>query len=232
MNHPATFVPWLAFLWGLTGGFSHCIGMCGVFVASYANATGPKDSRPHPERHLLFHGGRLFSLVTLGTLGGLLGSVSHIWAQAQGWVSLFAGILLIALALGFAGVIPALRIPEPDVLGAGGGKLRRLFVKTLQSRHGLRPLLIGLFVGLLPCGLTYQALIPATLSGSPGRGALTMLMFGLGGIPGLLTLAVFGGALLGKILMNPVFRNRMTLVSAAIMAVMGVDFLMRAFPNL
>jgi len=232
MTHGPTYLPYLAFLWGLAGGFSHCIGMCGIFVAMYSNAAGSAGKGLHPERHIMFHGGRLFSLTTLGVIGGLLGTIGHGWAQAQGWISLAAGIVLICLALGFAGIIPAFRIPEPDVLGAGGGRLRKLFVRVLQSDHKLRPLFIGMFVGLLPCGLTYQALIPSALSGSPGHGALTMFLFGLGGVPGLLTLGVFGGALMGRFLMNPIFRTRMTYVSAVIMAVMGAAFIVRAIPNM
>ena len=232
MIHEPSYLPLLAFLWGLAGGFSHCIGMCGIFVAMYANAAGPAGKRPHPERHFMFHGGRLLSLTGLGVIGGLLGTIGHGWAQTQGWISLAAGLALICLALGFAGVIPAFRIPEPDVLGAGGGRLRKQFVRVLQSDHTLRPLLIGMFVGLLPCGLTYQALIPAALSGSPLRGALTMFLFGLGGVPGLLTLGLFGSALMGRFLMNPIFRTRMTYVSAAIMAVMGAAFILRAIPNI
>lgn len=232
MTNSPTFVPWFALGWGLAGGFSHCIGMCGIFVATYANATGPVDGRPHPGRHVLFHTGRLASLTGLGILGGFAGSLGHVWAQAQGWVTLAAGIVMVGLALGLAGVVPWFRIPEPDILGAGGGKMRRLFVRTLQSQHALRPLAIGIFVGLLPCGLIYQTLLSAIATGSVALGALTMLMFGLGGIPGLLTLALFSGALLGKILMNPVFRNRMTLVSALIMGAMGCAFVYRAIQNL
>jgi sulfite exporter TauE/SafE len=232
MIHSSATLPLLAFLWGLIGGFSHCIGMCGIFVVTYSSATRPGAGRSGAQRHLLFHGGRLLSLVSLGAIGGLIGTIDHNWAKSQGWISLGAGILMVALALGFSGLVPAWRIPEPDVLGAGGGRLRKVFVHVLQSDHVLRPLLIGVFVGLLPCGLIYQALIPATLSGSAGYGALTMLLFGLGGVPGLLTLALLGNAAFARVLTNPVFRLRMTYVASAIMAVIGAAFVLRAVPNL
>ncbi|MBV9850754.1 MAG: sulfite exporter TauE/SafE family protein [Armatimonadetes bacterium] len=224
----------LALAWGLAGGFSHCIGMCGVFVVSYAGMPGRGAPRRfvHLERHILFHGGRLLSLAALGLVGGALGDLTRRWASAQGLLSVAAGVTLLGLALGFAGILPRFKIPEPDVLGTGGGRGRRLFLRVLQSRHALRPLLIGLFVGLLPCGLTYQALIPAALTRSPWAGAATMLCFGLGTVPGLLTLGLFGNALFGGLLMNLKFRRAMTGVAAALMAVMGLAFLWRGLPNI
>lgn len=233
MNATTMPIDLLALAWGLAGGFSHCIGMCGIFVVSYAGMPG-KDTRQrfvHPERHVLFHGGRLLSLTALGLIGGWIGAQGHRWATLQGAVSLVVGALMLGLALGMAGLIPAFRLPEPDVLGAGGGRGRRLFVRVLQSQSVLKPLLIGLFVGLLPCGLTYNALI-ATFTLAPIPGALLMLCFGLGTVPGLLTLGLFGNALFGGLLTTPRFRAAMTRVAAALMAVMGLAFLWRSLPNL
>ena len=202
-------------------------------MVSYAGMP-EKDQRRrwvHPERHLLFHGGRLLTLTTLGLLGGTIGALGHHWAAIQGVVSLVAGIVMLALALGFAGIVPQLKIPEPDVMGAGGGRMRRLFVRALQSRSRAKPFMVGMFVGLLPCGLTYFALIP-TFTLHTLSGGLLMLLFGLGTVPGLLTLGVFGNALLGGLLMNGRFRIGMTRVAAVIMAVMGIAFLYRSLPNL
>ncbi len=222
----------LALGWGLAGGFSHCIGMCGVFVISYAGMPDKNDPRRlHPERHALFHGGRLLSLTFLGALAGSVGNITRGWAQAQGVLSIAAGVLLLGLTLGFAGVWPWFKIPEPDVLGAGGGVLRRLFVRVLRSQTRIKPLLTGLFVGLLPCMLTYQALI-ATLTLGAKSGAFLMLLFGLGTVPGLLTLGLFGNAILGGRLMSAVFRARMTQISALLMAALGASFVWRGVQGL
>lgn len=268
----STYIPLLAFSWGLAGGFSHCIGMCGVFVAAYTGPNSPSSppvpiptapnnggegkagsdgepteavaspitysrgrARLYPlapvagggVRHLLFHSGRLVSLMALGVVAGAVGDIGHQWASVQGAIGIAAGVVMIGLALGFVGIVPWFRIPEPDVLGAGGGVLRRMFLKALQSRHSLKPFLIGLFVGLLPCGLTYQALIPAADTGSIPRAVEIMALFGLGTVPGLLTLGVFGNALFGGLLTRPTFRSGMTRVAAGIMAIMGVAFIWR-----
>ena len=222
----------LAFFWGLTGGFSHCIGMCGVFVVAYSGSPEPGKSRVPPIRHFLFHFGRLCTLMLLGALAGLAGSITHAWGQAAGVFSLISGIVLLGLAVGFAGIVPWLHVPEPDVLGAGGGFGRRQFLKALQNKSALKPLLIGFFVGLLPCGLTYQALMAAAVTARPIPAATLMALFCLGTVPGLLILGFFGSVFLGGALMKPAFRSSMTKVAAAIMAVMAVGFIIRGLQYL
>jgi len=221
----------LALTLGLASGFSHCIGMCGVFVVSYAGVPGKGEPRSlRPARHLLFHGGRLTALASLGLAGGAIGALGHRWASAQGAVSLAVGAVMLALAFGLAGVVPRLRLPEPDVLGAGGGRLRRVYLRVLRSRSALKPLGVGVFVGLLPCGLTYNALL-ATFTLRPLPGALLMLCFGLGTVPGLLALALFGNVLFGGLLMRLPFRLAMTRVSALLMAALGMAFLWRGWAS-
>ena len=218
-------------LLGLASGFSHCIGMCGIFVVSYAGMPDQGERRLlHPARHLLFHGGRLAALAALGLAGGTIGALGHRWASAQGAVSLAVGVVMFGLALGLAGLVPRFRLPEPDVLGAGGGRGRRAYLRVLQSRSALKPLGVGIFVGLLPCGLTYNALM-ATFTQRPLSGALLMLCFGLGTVPGLLALALFGNVLFGGLLMKMPFRIAMTRVSALLMAALGVAFLWRGWTS-
>jgi sulfite exporter TauE/SafE len=46
--------------------------------------------------------------------------------------------------------------------------------------------LLGLLLGLLPCGLSYAAFARALAAGGPAQGALLVLAFSLGTLPGLL----------------------------------------------
>ena len=222
----------IALVIGLASGFSHCIGMCGIFVVSYAGTPdkGEARRRLYPARHALFHGGRLAALASLGLAGGAIGALGHRWASAQGAISITVGIVMLGLALGLAGLVPRFRLPEPDVLGAGGGRLRRVYLRVLQSRSALKPLGVGIFVGLLPCGLTYNAMM-ATFALRPLPGAFLMLCFGLGTVPGLLALALFGNVLFGGLLMKMPFRLAMTRVSALFMAVLGLAFLWRGWTS-
>jgi hypothetical protein len=54
-----------------------------------------------------------------------------------------------------------------------------------------RALGLGALWGWLPCGLVYSVLIAALASGSAARGALIMLVFGLGTLPNLLVIGLF-----------------------------------------
>ena len=52
--------------------------------------------------------------------------------------------------------------------------------------------LMGLYNGLLPCGLVYMALIASLSMSSLGGSALYMIFFGLGTFPMMLAAAFFG----------------------------------------
>jgi hypothetical protein len=223
----------VALMWGLAGGFSHCIGMCGVFVLS----CGPIDeSNPlrRLQRSLLFHCGRVVSLTALGAAAGTIGSLVGFaarFARAQGIVSVGVGLVLFFLAVGYVGLVPKLRIPEPDILAAGGGWGRRLFARMLRQNQSSQPLALGALVGLLPCGLTYTILIPAAATFSALRGSIVLLSFALGTIPGLLALGM-AGHLFRDTLQSPRFRDAMTRSGAVIMAIMGIALIWRGWPNL
>ena len=55
--------------------------------------------------------------------------------------------------------------------------------------------LLGLALGLLPCGFLYAALVVAAASGGGGFGALAMLAFGAGTVPGLVAVGLAGRGL-------------------------------------
>ena len=88
-----------------------------------------------------------------------------------------------------------------------------------------------MMVGLLPCGLAYSILIPAALTLNAMSGALVLLAFALGTIPGLLTFAVVGD-LAGRKLSEARFRILMTRSGAVVMFVMGIVMIARGWPVL
>ena len=91
----------------------------------------------------------------------------------------------------------------------------------------LKPLMIGAVVGLLPCGLTYQALILSLLMHRVMNGALIMFAFGVASMPGLLTLGVFGTTLFNGVLRRPAFRTRVTQISSTLMTITAVAVIAR-----
>jgi hypothetical protein len=213
-------------------GFSHCIGMCGIFVLGAGGDTNsPTKALMH---QVLFQSGRLAAFALIGFGVGYLGSLARFaghYGEAQAWAGLVAGIILALLAVGQIGLIPTLRLPEPDVLSLGGGWGRKLYAKTLRSRQWWQPAALGVFVGFLPCGLTYSAALVAASTLSPSDGLIVMCVFCVCTMPGLVTLALSQYSLL-KLFPQAKVRIVIGTLSGWIMAIMAVAFILRSLPML
>lgn len=190
-----------AFLIGLTGGV-HCFGMCGGIVGALTLGLPPAREHPILSRLpylLAYNGGRIASYVAAGALAGGVGA----WAanlvsvhHAQLALQVVAGLFMILLGLYLAGWWPVLAHLER----AGDALWRRiepLGRRLLPVRTPAQALGIGLVWGWLPCGLVYSVLVWAMGAGGAGEGALLMLCFGLGTLPGLLALGTVAAALAG-----------------------------------
>lgn len=153
-------------------GTPHCLGMCGGFVAACSRRRG--GAWP-------WHAGRLATYAVLGAIAGSAGAV--IGGMGPRWLApAVSAVLLGWFALSLAGVVqaPSLRVPGLTRAASRAGR---------EEGIGWR-VLFGAATGLLPCGMVYAALGIAVASGGTGAGALTMLAFGLGTIPGLAVMAV------------------------------------------
>ena len=170
------------FLVGLLGG-THCVGMCGGIVGALSLGAPARWSM-----HLAYNAGRILSYAAAGALAGALGAASlTLEGQAPVRLGLYllANLMLVALGLYLLGVTRALAFTER----AGQHLWRRLQPLTrrfLPARTVAQTFPLGLLWGWLPCGLVYSALATALGAGSPARGALLMLAFGLGTLPNLL----------------------------------------------
>ena len=184
---------------GFSVGFGHCIGMCGPIVVSLSlKLKGERIILSH----LLYNGGRLTTYIILGGLMGLTGSfravASNIFPFQRG-VVILTGVIIVIMALSMAGWIPLGRI-FGDTYNPRG-----ILSRGFQRLSGLKPplayYLLGLLLGLLPCGPVYTALIAAAGSGmearNPSEGILTgaalMLAFGMGTVPALLIVGKLAG---------------------------------------
>lgn len=179
------------FLVGLLGG-THCVGMCGGIVGALSMGGQARWSL-----HLAYNGGRIASYAVAGAIAGALGSASlGLEGQLPVRIVLYAlaNFMLVALGLYLLGIT---RVLAP-VEGAGQRLWRHLQPLTrrfLPARTVAQAFPLGLLWGWLPCGLVYSALATALTAGSVGRGALTMVAFGLGTLPNLL----LAGILLGRL---------------------------------
>ena len=206
---------------GLLGGFGHCGGMCGPLVGAVSLAAAPVvGPRGSLRVHLLYNAGRVTTYASVGGVMGMAGSFVNVagrMAGAQDAVAAIAGAVMALMGLGAAGVLPWAQRLEARLAG-------RLFAgsRAVLEGGGLgRVYALGLFLGFLPCGLSYSAFVGSAATGHPVHGALFALAFGLGTAPALLLL---GGA---TALVSARLRGMLRRAGGVAVALLGLLFLAR-----
>ena len=165
----------------------HCVAMCGGINLSQSLSSDKGGSTLLPST--LYNFGRVLSYTATGFLLGLAGFLLGggkgfgISAFAQGILKLAAGLVMIIMGLNMLGIFPRLRRFAP--------RLPRSNLVTRMRIHYVRPLVVGLLNGLMPCGPLQSMQIIALASGHPVTGALSMLSFSLGTVPLMLGLGAF-----------------------------------------
>jgi sulfite exporter TauE/SafE len=155
----------------------HCAPMCGGFVlgqvsdrmARLPSAHLSECQRLRAASLTPYHLGRLTTYSALGAAAGSGG------AAMQGLGGNAGVFLLIGAALL---VLQATRRLRPGF--------------ALPLTRTLRGYPLGIALGFLPCGILYAALAAAGATASPLYGAVAMFCFGLGTVPALLTVGLFG----------------------------------------
>ena len=185
-----------AFLVGLAGS-THCLGMCGGIAGSLG--AGIEGSSRHRRwlMALSFNLGRILSYGMLGALVALLVAAIGSGVAAPQWgifLRLVTGAVFIAIACQLLLDWQGLRRIE-----ALGGRVWRhiapLAQRLMPVRSPVQALALGGLWGWLPCGLVYTALLAAAGSGQPLQGAAIMLSFGLGTVPAMTGVTLFGQAI-------------------------------------
>ena len=168
------------FVGGLLGS-AHCVGMCGSFVLALGYRPGGWTAAMG--RQVVYGLGRVFTYSTGGMAAGYAGwrlaGDLHLWIGGHALLAFVAGSLLVVQGLSAAGV---LRLPA-RFASRGPCLLPSMFAALLRETRMRNVFLGGAINGLMPCGLVYAYLALAASSGSPLRGGLTMLSFGLGTLP-------------------------------------------------
>ena len=191
------------FLIGLLGG-THCLAMCGGIVSALT-VTAPGVA-PDWRLALAYNLGRIAGYAAAGAAIGGIGSLGLLLNDAlpiQLGLYVAANLMLLALGLYLSGVTGALSLTE-RLGGYLWARIQPLTRRYLPARSVAQALPLGLLWGFLPCGMVYSALALALLTGSAWRGAVLMLVFGLGTLPNLLAaswlLTRFAGVLRGRAL--------------------------------
>lgn len=191
-----------AFLLGLAGSL-HCAAMCGPLVLA-VNAARARSGWIH---NLAYHGGRLVTYCVLGAISGLIGG-AIVFAGFQRGLSTVAGCLILL------GALASLRRGPGGFSSRAGRFVKTKFAPLLQDRSVRGTILLGGLNGLLPCGMAYVACAAAAVAGGIPGGVATMLAFGLGTLPMLLSIALAGKAFAWG---NPLRLHRVALVSITLL---------------
>ena len=187
---------------GLVGSL-HCVQMCGPIVLSYSVSleslkTGSRSSRLFSlaSNHLAYNLGRILTYSLLGALAGFAGQTMGLIGHLAGFghvLALLTGGLMTLVGIIMLGVIPG-RLIGNRLLRVPSAILRRTG-RLLSAPAAANRFVLGVTLGLLPCGLIYAALLKAMDTGSPIKGAATMLAFGAGTACALVAFGVFSSAL-------------------------------------
>ena len=213
---------------GLLGGFGHCVGMCSPFVLFVSRRYAVGAARvPAPGGagapsggssfvpQLWYAAGRILTYAALGAVAGVFGGA----VQKAG---AFMGVQRAAMILaGGVLVLWALTALADLARFDAGGRLFAKVAGAVKGRVPGHPFALGLFLGLLPCGFLYSAVVAAVSRGSALQGALAMAVFGFATAPALLAVSI-ADDLLG--IRRRVLFNRL---SQAFILVMGAMFLWR-----
>ena len=200
---------------GLLAGFGHCVGMCSPFVLFVSRRYVPPGGgrRAVMAAQVWYTAGRVVTYAVLGAVAGALGGVVQLAGTLLGFqraAAVVAGGVLVIWAL----VALSDLVPRPDA----GGSLFARMAGALKGRVPGHPFAIGLFLGFLPCGLLYSALIAAAARGGALDGGAALALFGVGTAPALLGVSAADELLVR----NRAFVNRL---SQVFLLAMGIWFL-------
>ena len=218
------------FMLGLLG-TGHCIGMCGPLIFAFPARTGKFSP------HVFYHLGRTLTYVVMGGMMGAIGvALAKIATSAgsdpQAWIfriqiglRLLAALFLLIFGLSRLGVLS-----EPGWLAAASPNKIPGFKKVLKSaalQTGKSEMFIlGLMLGLLPCGLSYGALARARPTGSIFDGGVLVLAFAIGTIPGLLLLGTGASKIFQR------YRRQSDILAGLLMLYMGVKLGLKAITSI
>lgn len=189
----------VAFAMGLFSSM-HCIGMCGSIIGTLTLSLKPEA---RATKAILFpyvlnyNLGRISSYALAGTLVGLVEAILTMpLSEGQGYriLQVLSALIMTGAGLYIAGWFP--RFAYIEKAGARFWKLiepygRRLIpVKTRKQAF-----LFGMVWGWLPCGLVYAALALAATTGDIIRSGVTMLAFGLGTLPAVISVGIITSTL-------------------------------------
>ncbi|MBK8552054.1 MAG: sulfite exporter TauE/SafE family protein [Ignavibacteria bacterium] len=203
------------FVIGLLGSF-HCSVMCGPIALSVPqnNNTGLSFI----SGRLVYNSGRIVSYSILGLIFGFFGDRLNIFGLQQSLTITIGVLILVSVILS----------KRRKKLLMNNNFISRIYIyykiffsKLFRIRNGSSFLMFGIMNGLLPCGFVYIALSGAMVSADVISGSVYMMLFGLGTVPMMLSVSVFGS----RVSVNA--RSRINKLIPVLTVILGLLFILR-----
>ena len=199
---------------GLLSSF-HCVGMCGpIAFALPVHTMSPFKKNLSV---IFYHLGRILTYSSLGLIFGVFGRTFHI-AGLQQWVSIISGLLILFF---FFQYLFMKNPAQPAFIRTAYTRIQSGMAGFLRSRKPAHFLPLGMLNGLLPCGMVYVAIAATLNTESIWNGALFMAVFGLGTLPAMLAISLFGYAI------KPQIRNGMKKAVPFFVATVAILLILR-----
>ncbi len=182
---------WLALITGLTSGGISCFAVQGGLLAS---SLANQEKGGQRKAVLAFILGKTIAYTILGGLLGLIGSSLIISPQAQGWMQIFAGFVMLIAVGKLLDLHPLFRqltfTPPKSVFKILRGESR--------NEGLISSLILGVMTILIPCGVTQSMMVLSVASGNPFYGALILGAFTLGTTPVFFGLGIASSEILKR----------------------------------
>jgi len=197
---------------GFFSGF-HCIGMCGPIAMAL-----PVHHRSLSLKIisiLTYNFGRIITYSLFGLLFGAIGQ-SFLFFGLQQKLSVIVGICILIVL-----VFPYLKIKPTTTYFNFVNKIKARLVSMFKKNDLLSLLGIGLFNGLLPCGMVYMAVTGSLLGETVFHSMLFMTIFGVGTIPFMFSVSYISQFISSKA------RNTIKKVQPFVIAIMALLIILR-----
>lgn len=198
----------LMFITGLSGSFTHCIGMCGpIAMAQMSMKLMMHSKEKLSEKQKLKDAFLLPYYLGKSITYGLIALCIYAFASslsALPFANYVIGALLFAVSLcfilsAFNAKIPFVSRIEKKISQTSAKKFNKFIDRFKLSPYGFKGFIMGMILGTIPCGMLYAA---AAASAAQSTSAITvfcaMLAFGIGTIPGLYISAYAGTTFFAK----------------------------------
>lgn len=181
----------------LIGIFSivHCIGMCGSIMGVLSLSLPSSIRENHIKRFSFVSSYNIGRILSYGIAGLIAGAIGAGLFEGSGFsdghkvLRTLGTVMMIAIGLYLAGWFP--QVSYLEKIGVPVWRQIEPFGRKMMPVDSIaKAFTYGLIWGWLPCGMVYTVLIWSLASGSAINGAFTMLAFGLGTLPAMITAGV------------------------------------------